>query len=131
MFGLLNGVKVLIVLLPIVMAAGGYYYIQNLQSTIDRLKVNTSKLSDAVNAKDQEIDRLQKNVEEVMKISKEVEAERGQLANEVDSLRQKLSDHDLGFLAEKKPGLVERIINKDIEKSLKGDVLDIMSEEND
>jgi peptidoglycan hydrolase CwlO-like protein len=131
MFGLLNGVKVLVVLLPIVMAAGGYYYIQNLQSTIDRLKVNTSKLSDAVNAKDQEIDRLQKNVEEVMKISKEVEAERGQLANEVDSLRQKLSDHDLGFLAEKKPGLVERIINKDIEKSLKGDVLDIMSEEND
>lgn len=131
MFGLLNGVKVLLVLLPIVMAAGGYYYIQNLQSTIDRLKVNTSKLSDAVNAKDQEIDRLQKNVEEVMKISKEVEAERGQLANEVDSLRQKLSDHDLGFLAEKKPGLVERIINKDIEKSLKGDVLDIMSEEND
>ena len=131
MFGLLNGVKVLVVLLPIVMAAGGYYYIQNLQSTIDRLKVNTSKLSDAVNAKDQEIDRLQKNVEEVMKISKEVETERGQLANEVDSLRQKLSDHDLGFLAEKKPGLVERIINKDIEKSLKGDVLDIMSEEND
>lgn len=131
MFGLLNGFKVLVVLLPIVMAAGGYYYIQNLQSTIDRLKVNTSKLSDAVNAKDQEIDRLQKNVEEVMKISKEVEAERGQLANEVDSLRQKLSDHDLGFLAEKKPGLVERIINKDIEKSLKGDVLDIMSEEND
>ena len=131
MFGLLNGVKVLIVLLPIVMAAGGYYYIQNLQSTIDRLKVNTSKLSDAVNAKDQEIDRLQKNVEEVMKISKEVEAERGQLANEVDSLRQKLSDHDLGFLAEKKPGLVEKIINKDIEKSLKADILDIMSEEND
>lgn len=131
MFGLLNGVKVLVVLLPIVMAAGGYYYIQNLQSTIDRLKVNTSKLSDAVNAKDQEIDRLQKNVEEVMKISKEVEAERGQLANEVDSLRQKLSDHDLGFLAEKKPGLVEKIINKDIEKSLKADILDIMSEEND
>lgn len=131
MFGLLNGVKVLVVLLPIVMAAGGYYYIQNLQSTIDRLKVNTSKLSDAVNAKDQEIDRLQKNVEEVMKISKEVEAERGQLANEVDSLRQKLSDHDLGFLAEKKPGLVEKIINKDIENSLKADILDIMSEEND
>lgn len=131
MFGLLNGVKVLVVLLPIVMAAGGYYYIQNLQSTIDRLKVNTSKLSDAVNAKDQEIDRLQKNVEEVMKISKEVEAERGQLANEVDSLRQKLSDHDLGFLAEKKPGLVEKIINKDIEKSLKADILDIMSEENE
>ena len=127
---MLSGIKVLLVLLPIVMAAGGWMYVQQLQSNIDVLKTNQSKLSDSVKAKDAEIERLEKNVKEVMIISKQVESERALLANEVSSLRQKLSDHDLGFLAENKPGLVERIINKDIEKSLKGGVMEILNNEN-
>ena len=122
---MLSGMKVLLVLLPIVMAAGGWMYVQQLQSNIDVLKTNQSKLSDSVKAKDAEIERLEKNVKEVLAISKQVESERVILANEVASLRQKLSDHDLGFLGENKPGLVERIINKDIEKSLKGGVMEI------
>ena len=122
---MLSGIKVLLVLLPIVMAAGGWMYVQQLQSNIDVLKTNQSKLSDSVKAKDAEIERLEKNVKEVLAISKQVESERVILANEVASLRQKLSDHDLGFLVENKPGLVERIINKDIEKSLKGGVMEI------
>ena len=122
---MLSGIKVLLVLLPIVMAAGGWMYVQQLQSNIDVLKTNQSKLSDSVKAKDAEIERLDKNVKEVLAISKQVESERVILANEVASLRQKLSDHDLGFLVENKPGLVERIINKDIEKSLKGGVMEI------
>ena len=128
---MLTGFKVLVVLLPIVIAAGGWMYVQNLQSTISVLKINQSKLTDSIKAKDEEIDRLQKNVEEVMSISRTVESQRNELEGEVKTLRQKLSDHDLGYLAEKKPGLVQNIINKDIENSLKSGVLDIMRNEND
>ena len=57
--------------------------------------------------------------------------EREKLSNSVDVLRDKLSEHDLGYLAENKPGLIEKIINKDIEKTLKNDVIEIMRIEND
>jgi hypothetical protein len=40
-----------------------------------------------------------------------------------------LSEHDLGFLAENKPGLIEKIINKDIQKNLREGLKEIM--END
>ena len=131
MFGFVNGVKVFLIILPLIMGAGGYYYINIQKEKIQELKTNQTVLKDSVTAKEAEIVRLNENVEEVLSISKEVSGERDRLSSEVNTLRTKLSDHDLGFLAENKPGLVEKIINKDIEKTLKSGVLEIMENEND
>jgi uncharacterized coiled-coil DUF342 family protein len=131
MFGFVNGVKVFLIILPLIMGGGGYYYINIQKEKIQELKTNQTILKDSVSAKEAEIVRLNENVEEVLSISKEVSGERDRLSSEVNTLRTKLSDHDLGFLAENKPGLVEKIINKDIEKTLKSGVLEIMENEND
>ena len=48
----------------------------------------------------------------------EVEDNSARLENEVDSLREKLSDHDIGYLASKKPQLIENIINRAIKKDV-------------
>lgn len=131
MFGFVNGVKVFLIILPLIMGAGGYYYINIQKEKIQELKTNQTVLKDSVTAKEAEIVRLNENVEEVLSISKKVSEEKARLSGEVDTLRSKLSDHDLGFLAENKPGLVERLINKDIENTLKSGVLEIMENEND
>ena len=131
MFGFVNGVKVFLIILPLIMGAGGYYYINIQKEKIQELKTNQTVLKDSVTAKEAEIVRLNENVEEVLSISKKVSEEKARLSGEVDTLRSKLSDHDLGFLAENKPGLVERLINKDIEKTLKSGVLEIMENQND
>ena len=131
MFGFVNGVKVFLIILPLIMGAGGYYYINIQKEKIQELKTNQTVLKDSVTAKEAEIVRLNENVEEVLSISKKVSEEKARLSGEVDTLRSKLSDHDLGFLAENKPGLVERVINKDIENTLKSGVLEIMENEND
>jgi len=131
MFGFVNGVKVFLIILPLIMGAGGYYYINIQKEKIQELKTNQTVLKDSVTAKEAEIVRLNENVEEVLSISKKVSEEKARLSGEVDTLRSKLSDHDLGFLAENKPGLVERLINKDIENTLKSGVLEIMENQND
>jgi predicted nuclease with TOPRIM domain len=119
------------VVLPLLALGGGLWYTDNLKEEIKLLEENQVKLNSAVDSKNAEIERLNQNVEEVLSVNVRLSEEREKLSNSVDVLRDKLSEHDLGYLAENKPGLIEKIINKDIEKTLKNDVIEIMRIEND
>jgi predicted nuclease with TOPRIM domain len=124
-------IKILAVVLPLLALGGGLWYTDNLKEEIKLLEENQVKLNSAVDSKNAEIERLNQNVEEVLSVNVRLSEEREKLSNSVDVLRDKLSEHDLGYLAENKPGLIEKIINKDIEKTLKNDVIEIMRIEND
>jgi uncharacterized coiled-coil DUF342 family protein len=131
MFSLLSTGRILMVVVPLIAAGGGWIYVKNLQKNIELLEANQTVLNQAVESKDAEIERLNQNVQEVMERTNTLNAERDALATEVTGLRDKLRQHDLGFLAENKPGLVENIINKDIENTLKKEIVELMELQND
>jgi predicted nuclease with TOPRIM domain len=128
MMGIFSGAKIAVLLLLLSVAGGGYLYVKNLQEDVDRLTKNNVLLETAVNSKDQEINRLNEEIVQVREVNSRVTEESRKLNGEVDVLRNKLSEHDLGYLAENKPGLVQRIINKDIENSLKAGIEELTSE---
>lgn len=128
MMGIFGGAKIAVLLILLTAAGGGYLYVKNLQEDVDRLAKNNVLLETAVNSKDQEIERLNEEIVEVREVNSRVTEESRKLNNEVDVLRNKLSEHDLGYLAENKPGLVQRIINKDIENSLKAGIEELTSD---
>lgn len=128
MMGIFSGAKIAVLLLLLSVAGGGYLYVKNLQEDVDRLTKNNVLLETAVNSKDQEINRLNEEIVQVREVNSRVTEESRKLNSEVDVLRNKLSEHDLGYLAENKPGLVQRIINKDIENSLKAGIEELTSE---
>lgn len=114
----LNSLKVILFLLPFVIGGGGYMYIKNLKSNLELLKQNQAVLEESIISKDNEIVRLNENIVEMRSVVSEVEDNSARLENEVDSLREKLSDHDIGYLASKKPQLIENIINRAIKKDV-------------
>lgn len=114
----LNSLKVILFLLPFVIGGGGYMYIKNLKSNLELLKQNQAVLEESIVSKDNEIVRLNENIVEMRSVVSEVEDNSARLENEVDSLREKLSDHDIGYLASKKPQLVENVINRAIKKDV-------------
>lgn len=126
--GIFSGAKIAVLLLLLSVAGGGYLYVKNLQEDVDRITKNNVLLETAVNSKDQEINRLNEEIVQVREVNSRVTEESRKLNGEVDVLRNKLSEHDLGYLAENKPGLVQRIINKDIENSLKAGIEELTSE---
>jgi predicted nuclease with TOPRIM domain len=128
MMGIFSGAKIAVLLLLLSVAGGGYLYVKNLQEDVDRITKNNVLLETAVNSKDQEINRLNEEIVQVREVNSRVTEESRKLNGEVDVLRNKLSEHDLGYLAENKPGLVQRIINKDIENSLKAGIEELTSE---
>ena len=95
-----------------VMTIGAFYwYYNDTQERLRILNANNAKLETAIQISEDAVTSLQESYaqanEQLTKVNSEFSAIRQQ--NRV--LSDKLGRHDLGNLAENKPGLVERVIN--------------------
>ena len=105
-------VKLIIFFLIISVAGGGYVYVQKLRADNAILKINTTKLETAVEQNEQTIIQQQADFEKVRTTLDTVEAQKDALQSDKDTLVNKLSEHDFGQLAEARPTLVVKIVNK-------------------
>ena len=92
-------------------AGGGYLYVQKLQKDNATLKSNQIKLESAVEDQKNVIESQAADFKKIRSTLDKLETENAKLKKDKDSLTKRLGKHDIGNLAENKPGLVERIIN--------------------
>ena len=93
-------------------AGGGYLYITKLQKDNAILKTNAIKLESAVDDQKAVIEQQTKDLKQIRTTLKTIEELNDKLEADRDALNKRLGKHDIGNLAENKPGLVEKIINK-------------------
>ncbi len=105
-------IKIILALVLLAGAGGGYLYVNKLQKDNAILKTNQIKLETAVAESNQVIEQQSKDLKKIRSTLKEVEELNHRLQADKDSLNKRLGKHDIGNLAENKPGLVEKIINK-------------------
>ena len=105
-------IKIILALVLLAGAGGGYLYVNKLQKDNAILKENQLKLETAVAESNQVIEQQSKDLKKIRSTLKEVEELNDKLQADKDSLNKRLGKHDIGNLAENKPGLVEKIINK-------------------
>ena len=105
-------IRLALILILLASAGGGYWYVQKLQKDNAILKENQIKLETAVAESNQVIEQQSKDLKKIRSTLKEVEELNDRLQADKDSLNKRLGKHDIGNLAENKPGLVEKIINK-------------------
>lgn len=111
MFGSLKLIGVFSVVLVIILG-GFYWYYQNSQKTIATLTGNVARLEVATQMQTETINSLQADFElanqELTRVNTALMETREQNRQLVD----RLAKHDLGYLAESRPELVERTINR-------------------
>lgn len=97
----------------------GYRYVSNLQDQVISLTddnavltTNNENLKLSIETQKETIETLQEDSRRQNEILNTTLTEFDTARQQVDRLQQKLSEHDIGFLAASRPGLVERIINK-------------------
>ena len=105
-------IKINLALVLLAGAGGGYLYVTKLQKDNAILKNNQVKLETAVAESNQVIEQQSKDLKKIRSTLKEVEELNDRLQEDKNSLNKRLGKHDIGNLAENKPGLVEKIINK-------------------
>ena len=105
-------IKIILALVLLAGAGGGYLYVTKLQKDNAILKTNQVKLETAVAESNQVIEQQTKDLKKIRSTLEEIEKVNARLQADRDSLNKRLGKHDIGNLAENKPGLVEKIINK-------------------
>ena len=105
-------IKLLMVLIMLAGVGGGYLYVKKLQKDNAILKVNQIKLETAVEDNNAVIEQQTTDLRAIRVTLEVIEESNKRLQEDKDKLSNRLSKHDIGNLAENKPGLVERIINK-------------------
>ena len=106
-----SSLKIGLVLVMMAAAGGGYLYVQKLQKDNATLKSNQIKLESAVEDQKNVIESQAADFKKIRNTIDKLETENAKLKKDKDSLTKRLGKHDIGNLAENKPGLVERIIN--------------------
>ena len=105
-------IRLALILIILASVGGGYWYVQKLQKDNAILKSNQVKLETAVAESNQVIEQQSKDLKKIRTTLKLVEELNDRLQEDKNSLNKRLGKHDIGNLAENKPGLVEKIINK-------------------
>ncbi len=105
------------ILLVISLIGGGFAYFQNMQETIQQLRDNNYALEEANKTNQETIGKLQENAELTRKLNEELTTKYNEAESRVDSLRDKLIDHNLTNLSLKKPALIEKRINNGTSKA--------------
>tara|TARA_R110002167_G_scaffold358690_1_gene574886 strand:+ start:89 stop:580 length:492 start_codon:yes stop_codon:yes gene_type:complete len=100
-------------------AGGAFFYVQNLQATVDLLEANNAKLEAAVDEQKQVIEQQAKDTKAIAFAHKNQMALNAKLDASINDLRQKFhkvnasgKKRDIGSLAEQKPALMEKVINR-------------------
>ena len=107
-----SSIKIGLILVMLAGAGGGYLYVNKLQKDNAILKTNAIKLETAVEDQKGVIEQQTKDLKKIRSTLEEIEKVNAKLQADRDSLNKRLGKHDIGNLAENKPGLVEKIINK-------------------
>ena len=112
----------IVIILVILMGGGGFgawTYMQKLQADNQVLQINQEvlkenelKLNDAIAEQQAVIAAKAKQAEDIQTANAALRAETDRLSGEKDNLAKKLGKHELDILAQNKPGLVVRVINR-------------------
>lgn len=110
--GIMSYIKIgaLVVLLAGLWWAKAYY--ENSQIEIAQLKENVIKLEIAVQRSEAAVKSLQVGIKKSHKAHDIVTQRFAKARQENSKLKELLGKHDLGFLAQRKPGLIEKRVNK-------------------
>ena len=104
-------IKLVLAIIVMIGAGGGYLYVNKLQKDNATLKTNQIKLESAVEDNNKVIEQQIEDINKIRKTLEIVEEEKKRLEKDKDDLNKRLGKHDIGNLAENKPKLVEKIIN--------------------
>ena len=110
------GIRLLLIGIVSATLIGAGAYVLKLRSDNAILKANQIKLEGAIETQKEVIENQKQDYEKIISINKELNDDIIQINKSKQILQDKLSKHDLNYLAVEKPGLIEKIINKGSDK---------------
>jgi septal ring factor EnvC (AmiA/AmiB activator) len=113
------GGKIALVMGLIILTMGGIgiWYYQDSQATISTLNKSNGKLEQDLELSEKAVDSLERDIDSSNEQITTLNNTLADTRSQNNELAERLEKHNLGILAKRKPGLVERVINNASEKA--------------
>ena len=113
MFGLFSNIKAMVIGggMLLALSVGAYLYVTNLQDKLELERTHRIQAEQAAEKNQEVIRKLQNQKTLDEENRRQLETETRQIRQRNSELRRILAEHDLTYLAEEKPGLIEKRIN--------------------
>jgi hypothetical protein len=118
--------KIAVVAIFLAGAAGAYAYVKGLQADLATSEANNAKLEQSVAEQKAVIEQQIKDAEDIRIVMKEQQELNDRLNKSIEDLRDKFSKinasgkkRDIGKIAEDKPEIMSRVINKGTKNALR------------
>ena len=108
----MGSIKLFLILLVLGGVGAGYLYVQNLQKNLEVAVANNARLETAVATNEATIDALQEDYARIQTELNRVNTEFAATRAQNNLLRDRLSNIDLGLLAQTRPDSIERAVNR-------------------
>jgi hypothetical protein len=108
----MGSIKLFLILLVLGGVGAGYVYVQNLQKNLEVAVANNARLETAVATNEATIDALQEDYARIQTELNRVNTEFAATRAQNNLLRDRLSNIDLGLLAQTRPDSIERAVNR-------------------
>tara|TARA_R110002153_G_scaffold42647_5_gene120939 strand:+ start:2938 stop:3423 length:486 start_codon:yes stop_codon:yes gene_type:complete len=119
-------IKLAVLLVVLAGAGGAFVYVRNLQATVAVLEANNTKLEGAVNEQKQVLKQQVEDTKAVTSAHESQVALNAELSASIDDLRDKFhkvnatgKKRDIGNLAEQKPALMAKVINRGTKNAMR------------
>lgn len=103
-----SSIKIAILLFVIGAGAGGYWYVQKLQSDLETARANVAKMEVAVQTSEASLKMIQEETVRLNELNLQLGQDLRKAEQYGDELRNTLQKHNLTHLANMKPGLIEK-----------------------
>ena len=115
--GIFTSIKIGILIAVLALCAGGYFYVKNLQASLDTAKMEIAGLNMAVQLNEETVKSLQNDNKKLQVENKKLNEKFAEIRAQNQVLADKLERHDIGLLGSAKPKLVEKIIDNASKKA--------------
>lgn len=118
MFGAVQAIKLVLIIMVVIVVAAGIWHISNLKADLAISQMNEQVLKDNIKSQSDLIASIQEDMRAIQATNKELQDQAAKHAEEVKALTDKFNVNakgearDFGALAASKPGLIERLINR-------------------
>lgn len=105
-------VKAIVALVMTLVIAGGLWYVTGLRADLAMSEMNNKKLEEGIASQQAVIEQMKADVKQIQEINADLQAQNTKLKEDSDKLAKKFDKRDFGVLANAKPKLVERLVNR-------------------
>jgi hypothetical protein len=117
MFGISTTIKAISAVIVVIGILGFIWYFTSIRADLSVARENNKKLQDGIVAQNKVINSMSKDFDEIRKINRQLIKENEERKKDVENLVEKFDKRDFGYVAARKPKLVENLINKASDKT--------------